>query len=168
MSRFRIYYRNAGRVFCAAWRHLTLAVIAGTLSTATCAAELTVVGDISDTNARLDTLFGAHRPYEQFLARLQKATKASNWSEVAKMIAYPISFSMAGRKTKVASENAFLHLVTRIMTPKVVAAIPAQSYSGIFANGEGVMIGDGEVWFSGVCSDAACANPPIKITAIRP
>jgi hypothetical protein len=127
-----------------------------------------VAGDAAETNARLDALFGVHRPYDQFLQALRRATDAGNWTEVARMIAYPISVSVSGKKTKIPSPKVFVALAPQIMTPKVIAAIHTQAYSGIFANAEGVMIGDGEIWFSGVCQDSACTNPPIKITSIHP
>ena len=54
------------------------------------------------------------------------------------------------------------------MTPKVIRAIQVQAFSGIFANADGVMIGNGEVWFSGICGNLSCTDAPIKITAIAP
>ena len=54
------------------------------------------------------------------------------------------------------------------LTPKVLAAIKRQTYASLFANDRGVMIGDGEVWFSAVCRDAACKDAPIRIIAINP
>jgi hypothetical protein len=133
-----------------------------------CAGESAPDANAAETNARLDTLFGAHLPYEKFLGRLKQATASSNWSQVATLIAYPITMRLAGQKTKIASPRAFLSHVGEIMTPKVINAIQAQDFGGIFANSEGVMIGDGEVWFSGICAASSCAGGPIKITAIHP
>jgi hypothetical protein len=152
----------------ATWRGVILGAALGLLPIGTYAENPPEAGDASETNARLDALFGAHQPYEQFLHALRRATDGGNWTEVATMIAYPISVTISGKKTKLRSQKVFVALATEIMTPKVIAAIHTQAYSGIFANAEGVMIGDGEVWFSGVCRDSACTNPPIKITSIHP
>jgi hypothetical protein len=30
------------------------------------------------------------------------------------------------------------------------------------------MVGDGEIWFSGICADATCAEVTVRIIAINP
>jgi hypothetical protein len=122
----------------------------------------------SDIDARLDALFGAHEPYQRFLAQLKSATAAKRWPDVAALIAYPLVVPIAGKKVKIANSALFLAHPDRIFTDKVIAAVQSQTYGSLFANAQGVMIGDGEVWFSGVCRDAQCKDPPIKITAINP
>ena len=56
----------------------------------------------------------------------------------------------------------------RVFTTKVTAAIERQSYALLFARDQGVMIGDGEVWFNGVCDDQACQRPIVRIIAVNP
>ena len=55
----------------------------------------------------------------------------------------------------------------RILAAQVVAAIEAQTYATLFGRDQGVMIGSGEVWFSGICSDTACQLPTVRIIAIN-
>ena len=50
----------------------------------------------------------------------------------------------------------------KIMTDKVKKAIGRQTYAGLFANWQGVMIGDGEVWFSPLDN-----SDKVRITAIN-
>ncbi|MEW5716956.1 hypothetical protein AB1462_32420, partial [Pseudomonas sp. SB113] len=50
----------------------------------------------------------------------------------------------------------------KIVTSKVKQAIAGQTYATLFANWQGVMIGDGELWFSGVGDGNV-----VKITAIN-
>jgi large exoprotein involved in heme utilization and adhesion len=50
----------------------------------------------------------------------------------------------------------------KIITTKVKRAVANQSYATLFANWQGVSIGDGEVWFSGVGDRNA-----VRITAIN-
>jgi hypothetical protein len=40
-----------------------------------------------------------------------------------------------------------------------------QSYGQLFANSQGVMIGDGQVWFGGVCERQSCV---VRIIAFNP
>ena len=91
------------------------------------------------TSARLDALFGAHEPYRAFLAALKDA----------------------------ASKDEFARRYDELFTPAVVAAVEQQTYATLFANAEGVMIGNGEVWFSGICADATCSDASVKIIAVN-
>jgi hypothetical protein len=122
----------------------------------------------ADTDARLDALFGTHRPYEQFLDHLKRSTASKDWPDIATLIAYPIHVSVMRRRFEIKSPREFLARASKIMTPKVIEAVQSQPYSSIFANAHGVMIGDGEVWFSGICGNSSCTDAPIKITAIYP
>ena len=50
----------------------------------------------------------------------------------------------------------------RLRLPDWMAAVERQTYATLFANADGVMIGDGELWFSGTCADAACAEASVR------
>jgi hypothetical protein len=129
----------------------------------------------TDTNAdpravdsRLDTLFGSHEPVKQFLTSLKEDSANKRWPAIAATIAYPIKIRVGGHSIQLHNPSEFLAHSEEVLTPKVVAAIARQSYASLFANDRGVMIGDGEVWFSAVCGGAGCKNAPIKIIAINP
>jgi hypothetical protein len=49
----------------------------------------------------------------------------------------------------------------------VKGAVAKQTYATLFANWQGVSIGDGEIWFSGICSNEACKQQTVRITAIN-
>lgn len=121
-----------------------------------------------ETSARLDALFGAHQPYEAFLAQLKEAVVAQDKEAVAAMIAYPLATRIAGVPVTLASEEEFLRRYEELITPPVVAAVRHQTWATLFANAEGVMVGDGAIWFSGVCGDDACADVAVRIIAINP
>jgi hypothetical protein len=129
---------------------------------ATCYAEN------ADIDARLDTLFGAHAPLQEFLATLQSAAAAKDWTAIGARVAYPLKVSLAGRRVRIRSAAEFAAHARQILTPKVLAAIQAQTYAGLFANAQGVMIGDGEVWFTSVCPDTRCSDATVRITAFNP
>lgn len=122
----------------------------------------------ADMDATLDRLFGAHAPYEKFLTKLKLEAKAQDWSTIADQLSYPLTVRISGRRLKFEARGQFLSHVRSILTPRVLQAIAAQRYEDLFANANGVMIGNGEIWYSGICAGADCNDAPIKITAIKP
>jgi hypothetical protein len=121
-----------------------------------------------ETSARLDALFGAHQPHEAFLARLKDAVAAGDRRSVAAMIAYPLETQVRGKPLTLAAPEDVVQSYNELFTPPVVAAIGRQSYATLFATAEGVMVGDGEVWFSGICEDETCADVTVRIIALNP
>ena len=122
----------------------------------------------ADTDARLDVLFGSHQGYSEFLGRLKDNVSAKDWPAVADLVAYPIRVNIAGHRKLLRSREEFLNRVRLVMSAKVIDAIQHQRYDALFANGNGVMIGDGEVWFSGICMQSRCIDRALKITAVNP
>jgi hypothetical protein len=121
-----------------------------------------------DIDARLDTLFGSHDSVRRFLMSLKQNSANKRWPDIALMVAYPIKVRIAGHLVRIRNSAEFISHSEDLLTPKVLAAIKRQTYASLFANDRGVMIGDGEVWFSAVCRDAACKDAPIRIIAINP
>jgi len=57
----------------------------------------------------------------------------------------------------------------RIFTPNVTRAILGQRFDQLFGRDQGLMIGDGQVWFDHVCANTQCSPPgPVRITAVNP
>ena len=129
-------------------------------------AQVTGSNDV-ETDSRLDTLFGAHEPYASFLAKLKSAAAKEDWATIGDLIAYPLKVTVGGQHLVLRSAAQFRARATNVMTAKVLNAIKEQSYAGLFANAQGVMMGNGEVWFSAICGPTDCNNAPIKITAIQ-
>ena len=121
-----------------------------------------------DVDARLDALFGSHESLKQFLISLKKDSANKRWPAIAALVAYPIKIRLGGHLIRIRNPSEFMAHSEEVLTPRVLAAIERQTYGSLFANAQGVMIGDGEVWFSAVCRSADCKNAPIKITAINP
>ncbi|KQZ14463.1 hypothetical protein ASD44_10565 [Mesorhizobium sp. Root554] len=116
----------------------------------------------ADTDAALDGIFGSHEPYRHFLETLQKAVATDDRKAVAAMIDYPFQARINDKATKLRDAAHFIADYEKIMTPKVKHAVANQTYATLFANWQGVMIGDGEVWFSGIGETGK-----IKVTAIN-
>jgi hypothetical protein len=124
--------------------------------------------DRAAINSRLDALFGSHLPYDKFLQTLKECTAAHDWRALAALVAYPIRIKIAGERRRISSPEQFLQHANTLLSARVIAAIREQQYVTLFANDRGVMIGDGEIWFSGICGDTRCVDRTIKITAINP
>jgi hypothetical protein len=122
----------------------------------------------AETSARLEALFGAHEPYEAFLATLKDAVSAKDKRSVAAMIAYPLGTRIAGEEVMLGSEDDLVRRYDQLFTPPVLAAALGQTYATLFATADGVMIGDGEIWFSGICADETCSEVSVKIIAVNP
>lgn len=120
-----------------------------------------------DVDARIDALFGAHEPFRAFFDRLQQAVAAGDKNAVADMIAYPIAVHRAGKDTTLRSKRDFIANYPSIFTPQLVDIVARQKYATLFVRDEGAMIGNGEIWFSGVCRDNACKQSDVKITAFN-
>jgi hypothetical protein len=119
-------------------------------------------------DARLDLLFGEHAPYRTFLQALQAAVAADDRKQVAGMVSYPLKTSIHGRAVRIRTQKQFLHNYEELLPPATRAALAAQAYGALFVNSQGVMIGSGQVWFSGVCSDELCSRRTIKVIALNP
>jgi hypothetical protein len=117
---------------------------------------------------RLDALFGEHVPYQLFLNGLQIAVVMDDRFRVARLVNYPLEVRIGGETVTVGTADELLARYESLLTPKVVGAIERQDYGALFANDQGVMIGDGEVWFGGICGEPSCADITVRIIAINP
>jgi hypothetical protein len=127
-----------------------------------------VAADVTQVDRRLDDLFGDHKPYQQFLTELQKAVAAEAHERVAYLVSYPLRARIGAHRTTIHNVAQFLARYDALLPPASTAAIRAQSYATVFANAQGVMIGSGQVWFSGVCADRLCSKRLIRIIALNP
>lgn len=121
----------------------------------------------AEVNSNLDSLFGDHKPYEQFFTKLKKAVVDGDKDTVASMIDYPFQARIEGKAVKIRDEKHFVADYDQIVTSKVKDAVAKQTYETLFANWQGVMIGNGELWFNGICSDNSCKQQTVKIIAIN-
>ncbi|MDR5817199.1 hypothetical protein QCE62_26715 [Caballeronia sp. LZ033] len=121
----------------------------------------------TDVDARMDALFGAHEPYRAFFDRLQRAVAANDSKAVAALVSYPVAVHRAGTEMTLRTRREFIAHYASIFTPKLVDIVAQQKYAALFVRDQGAMIGNGEIWFSGVCRDKACKQSDVKITAFN-
>ena len=91
----------------------------------------------------------AVQPAQAFLTRLKNAVRNNNRPAAAALVSYPLRVYSGPRQRQTFSSKSFLLAHFDIVfTGKVQQAILTQVPSCLFANSEGIMIGDGEVWFN--------------------
>lgn len=142
-------------------RHFLFALISGTLLSTGIAGPV-AAQTAAEINKTFDELFGSHLPYQEFFDKLQKAIDAGDKQSVASMVDYPFRARIGGKAVKINDAVHFVAAYDKIMTTHVKQAILKQTYPTLFANWQGVSIGDGEVWFSGTGKSNI-----VKITAIN-
>lgn len=97
-----------------------------------------------------------------FLATLKAAVQANDRAKVASMILYPLAVNMGNKKLHVDDRKAFLRQYRLIIDAQVRAEILDEKSSRcLFANPQGFMVGNGEVWFREL------ARGEFKIVAIN-
>jgi len=113
-------------------------------------------------NSTIDTQ-GAEvaKASRSFLAELQTAVRANDREKIAGMISYPLNVNYGTRRTRVPNKTALLASYDKVFTEQIRKDILSQSSHCLFGNDNGAMIGNGEVWFSGI------DNGPIKVYAIN-
>ncbi len=116
----------------------------------------------AEMNASLDSLFGEHDRYHSFFTALKKAVAEGDRKSFAAMVDYPFQARIKGKSVKIRDAAHFVADYDQVVTAKVKHALDAQAYESLFANWQGVMVGDGEIWFSAVGDPGE-----IRITAIN-
>jgi hypothetical protein len=82
-----------------------------------------------------------------FLASLKAAVKAQDKQRVAGMVHYPLLVNMSKGHKQIKTTTQLMAEYDRLFTASMRKAIEEQTAACLFANWQGVMIGDGEVWF---------------------
>jgi hypothetical protein len=106
--------------------------------------------------------------YATFLGRLQAAVRANDRGAVIKLIGFPLRVNSNGRSRVYRDARSVRADYDRIFTPEIARAILAQRFDRLFGRDQGLMIGNGEVWFDHVCTNAQCSPPgPVRIKAVN-
>ncbi len=110
------------------------------------------------TSESIQFLLGDSTQYREAITVFQKAVKGHDAARVAALVSYPIKVTMGGSKRTIKSPQAFVAKYDSIITPAIAAAVQDQKWDDLFVNYQGVMLGRGEVWISGVCRDKSCSE----------
>lgn len=108
------------------------------------------------------------RAYPAFLTQLQTAVRKDDRGAVIKLIALPLRVNSNGKSQVYRNAASVRADFDEIFTPQVRQAILNQKFNRLFGRDQGLMIGDGQVWFDHTCPNAHCSPPgPVRITAIN-
>jgi len=96
------------------------------------------------------SLAGIDDPEEarRFLGLLQGAVAGGDSGALASVVRYPFTIWSRGKPKRIYRTRAELTAdFERVFTSKVLQAIRRATFGSLFVNWQGVMIGDGEIWF---------------------
>jgi hypothetical protein len=107
--------------------------------------------------------------FRAFLRQLQSAVRSNDRDAVVRLVRLPLRVNSGGTATTYRDSSSLLDDYDRVFTARVRSAILDQRFERLFGRDQGVMIGDGAVWFDHICRNRACSPPgPVRITAINP
>ena len=107
--------------------------------------------------------------YPKFLSRLQAAVKVNDRRAIIGLMEFPLRVNAASGTRLYRDSASVQRDFDRIFTPKVRNAILRQRGDRLFVRDQGAMVGDGELWFSETCVNAACSPAgPVRIIAVNP
>lgn len=99
--------------------------------------------------------------YKAFFFKFKKAIDANDKIEISDMVSYPLKT----QHRVIKSNSELIDFYDEAFPDNLKALIKNQKYSNLFSNSQGVMIGNGEIWFSEVCADKNCNKRVVKIIA---
>lgn len=119
------------------------------------------------TRSRIQRLLGDPEAYETLFRQLQDGVAADDATAVSTLMRYPLRVEVEGTRRDIADAEAFIAAYPSIMTPALKQVIAGQSFDALFVNWQGVMVGQGQVWFSGQCLDKACKQTEVKVSTLQ-
>jgi len=104
----------------------------------------------------------------RFVHSLRSAISSNDAQQVASLVSFPVPVHLASGKRVTLARASFLKEFASILTPCVKAAVLQQDLATIFANSNGWMFGNGELWASGICRDKSCLVVDLRVTSVSP
>lgn len=86
--------------------------------------------------------------FEADFLRIQELVAKENKEAVAEYIQYPLNVYNTKGKTNIQNKEELINHYNEIFTERVKNAFARQKLDNIFVNYKGVMVGQGEVWFT--------------------
>ena len=112
-------------------------------------------------------LFFGHDPVavKSFLQVIQAAIRSLDQTQLIELTNFPLAVSIGSDGKRTFSAVELEQHFNEVFNPNVREAILAQEYSGLFVRDQGVMIGNGQIWFDTVQTDLKIisihANAPL-------
>jgi hypothetical protein len=115
----------------------------------------------------MERIYGDHRVYEDFFYSFRSSVLSKEVEKVSSHINYPLNWYSADGVKTIDSKEQFIEQYHNIFTTHLYSIVNDQKFESLFAKDAGVMFGQGEVWFSGVCVNEECKKVIVKVTAIN-
>jgi hypothetical protein len=90
---------------------------------------------------------------QTFFSQLRDAVKNDNRGWVADHVSFPINIKIGGEQRAIKTRQEFLVQYESVFNDKVRRAIEIQQPDALFKNWRGLMVGNGEIWFTAVRPD---------------
>jgi hypothetical protein len=94
--------------------------------------------------------FKSQAEVKDFLSKLQIQAKKRDPKSFGDLIVFPVRVVHKGSLKKIQTLSEFNQLASEVITANVMDVILNQKMDEIFCNYQGIMLGDGEVWFAKV------------------
>jgi hypothetical protein len=104
---------------------------------------------------------------KSFLDSLKKAVESDDKAYLSDVARYPLRYFESKKRRSVKGPAQFSKKYKVIFTDKVKRAIENQQYQDLFVDSEGIMLGNGEMWISGIVEKTTPPKTDIKIIAIN-
>ena len=118
------------------------------------------------TNKILNEYFRTNMDYEAFFITLKSSLLAGERERVASLNSYPVRVNYPTGGVYYDSKEEFLENYDKIVKPEMLERVKEQRFNSLFYNNQGMYIGFGDIWFTGICLDGeSCKKVDIKISS---
>lgn len=100
-----------------------------------------------------------------FFNGLKQAVQKGDKQAISAMIAYPLQ--VHGAKLQINDANDFISHYDQVFTPGVIKAVLAQDPYTLYANDQGAMLGNGQIWFTLVIDGQQDTEGTVFIIAVN-
>lgn len=121
----------------------------------------------ADVNAAVESVLGDPAPYHAAFDAIHKAVVDGDKAAFAGWVSYPIALMVGDKDMTIKDAAEFEKHYDAILTDEIKTAITEQKWQDLFANTDGIMYGNGQVWLNGVCKDDKCAEFDVRIMTIQ-
>lgn len=121
----------------------------------------------ADVDREITDRLGEPAIYRNTFEALKAAIARRDAPAVAALVSFPIEVRTGGSAAQVATPDEFISRYREIITPEIEQAMAAAQYSGLMVSGQGLMIGNGEIWMNGVCDMKDCEAIEVRVIAIQ-
>jgi hypothetical protein len=126
---------------------------------------ITLVGLLGNAFAEINKTAGIpDAEAESFFNKVKVANATRDAQAMAKLAAFPLTVD--GKKS-IKNASAFIARYSEIFNADVVKAVEEQKFETLFSNYQGVMFGNGQLWFAAVCDQRTCKKHKVRIVAIN-